>query len=146
MFTFPCICLLLWYVHFLHKFGKVLKCLRVINPFTFQPYNRLFNKTGNGNVQLVQFILLFLWSNSIFNKQNVPSSRTSLNSVYIMYTFVVVVLSRFGNRIFSPIWNRDNIASVVISFKEPFGTQGRGGYFDEFGIIRWVTCTARSVE
>jgi glucose-6-phosphate 1-dehydrogenase len=25
---------------------------------------------------------------------------------------------------------------VVITFKEPFGTQGRGGYFDEFGIIR----------
>ena len=43
---------------------------------------------------------------------------------------------RFGNRIYGPIWNRDNIASVVISFKEPFGTQGRGGYFDEFGIIR----------
>jgi hypothetical protein len=32
---------------------------------------------------------------------------------------------------------RDCIASVVISFKEPFGTQGRGGYFDEFGIIRF---------
>ncbi|KAK2589044.1 hypothetical protein KPH14_001883 [Odynerus spinipes] len=45
---------------------------------------------------------------------------------------------RFGNRIFNPTWNRDNIASVQISFKEPFGTQGRGGYFDEFGIIRDV--------
>ncbi|XP_071525479.1 glucose-6-phosphate 1-dehydrogenase-like [Panulirus ornatus] len=45
---------------------------------------------------------------------------------------------RFGNRIFGPTWNRDNIASVFISFKEPFGTQGRGGYFDEFGIIRDV--------
>ncbi|XP_022914730.1 glucose-6-phosphate 1-dehydrogenase [Onthophagus taurus] len=43
---------------------------------------------------------------------------------------------RFGNRIFSPTWNRDNIASIQISFKEPFGTQGRGGYFDNFGIIR----------
>ncbi|XP_045125214.1 glucose-6-phosphate 1-dehydrogenase-like [Portunus trituberculatus] len=45
---------------------------------------------------------------------------------------------RFGNRIFGPTWNRDNIASVLISFKEPFGTQGRGGYFDSFGIIRDV--------
>ncbi|XP_069174778.1 glucose-6-phosphate 1-dehydrogenase [Procambarus clarkii] len=45
---------------------------------------------------------------------------------------------RFGNRIFGPTWNRDNISSVFISFKEPFGTQGRGGYFDEFGIIRDV--------
>ncbi|XP_066598128.1 glucose-6-phosphate 1-dehydrogenase [Prorops nasuta] len=45
---------------------------------------------------------------------------------------------RFGNRIFGPTWNRDNVASVQITFKEPFGTQGRGGYFDEFGIIRDV--------
>ncbi|XP_058806018.1 glucose-6-phosphate 1-dehydrogenase isoform X2 [Phymastichus coffea] len=45
---------------------------------------------------------------------------------------------RFGNRIFSPTWNRDHVASVMITFKEPFGTQGRGGYFDEFGIIRDV--------
>lgn len=45
---------------------------------------------------------------------------------------------RFGNKIFSPTWNRENIASVMITFKEPFGTGGRGGYFDEFGIIRDV--------
>lgn len=45
---------------------------------------------------------------------------------------------RFGNRIFNPSWNRDNIASVQINFKEPFGTEGRGGYFDEFGVIRDV--------
>jgi len=45
---------------------------------------------------------------------------------------------RFGNVIFGPTWNRNHIASVNISFKEPFGTQGRGGYFDEFGIIRDV--------
>uniref|UniRef100_A0A0K2SX09 Glucose-6-phosphate 1-dehydrogenase n=1 Tax=Lepeophtheirus salmonis TaxID=72036 RepID=A0A0K2SX09_LEPSM len=47
-----------------------------------------------------------------------------------------LITLRFANRIFSPTWNRDNIASVVITFKEPFGTQGRGGYFDDFGIIR----------
>ncbi|CAN7989364.1 unnamed protein product, partial [Ixodes hexagonus] len=45
---------------------------------------------------------------------------------------------RFSNQIFGPTWNRNSIASVVISFKEPFGTQGRGGYFDSFGIIRDV--------
>ena len=45
---------------------------------------------------------------------------------------------RFGNMIFGPTWNRNSIASVTITFKEPFGTQGRGGYFDEFGIIRYL--------
>ncbi|XP_024357851.1 glucose-6-phosphate 1-dehydrogenase 6, cytoplasmic isoform X2 [Physcomitrium patens] len=47
-----------------------------------------------------------------------------------------LLVMRFANRFFVPIWNRDNIASVQIVFKEDFGTQGRGGYFDEYGIIR----------
>merc|ERR1712110_1046138 len=47
-----------------------------------------------------------------------------------------LITLRFGNILFSPTWNRDHIASVIITFKEPFGTMGRGGYFDEFGIIR----------
>jgi glucose-6-phosphate 1-dehydrogenase len=49
-----------------------------------------------------------------------------------------LVVLRFGNRFIAPSWNRDNIASVTISFKEDFGTQGRGGYFDKSGIIRDV--------
>ncbi|XP_043936037.1 glucose-6-phosphate 1-dehydrogenase isoform X1 [Protopterus annectens] len=49
-----------------------------------------------------------------------------------------LMVLRFGNRIFGPVWNRDNIACVVLTFKEPFGTEGRGGYFDEYGIIRDV--------
>jgi len=49
-----------------------------------------------------------------------------------------LMILRFGNRLFGPTWNRDSIASVLITFKEPFGTEGRGGYFDQFGIIRDV--------
>ncbi|CAM4320239.1 glucose-6-phosphate 1-dehydrogenase isoform X1 [Lepidochelys kempii] len=49
-----------------------------------------------------------------------------------------LMVLRFGNRIFGPVWNRDNVACVILTFKEPFGTEGRGGYFDEFGIIRDV--------
>lgn len=45
---------------------------------------------------------------------------------------------RFGNRLFSKTWDRENIGSVFITFKEPFGTYGRGGYFDSFGMIRDV--------
>ena len=49
-----------------------------------------------------------------------------------------LMILRFGNRLFGPTWNRESIASVLITFKEPFGTEGRGGYFDEYGIIRDV--------
>ncbi|KAI8336534.1 glucose-6-phosphate 1-dehydrogenase [Chlamydoabsidia padenii] len=49
-----------------------------------------------------------------------------------------VMTVRFSNVIFSHVWNRMYIDNVQVTFKEPFGTEGRGGYFDEFGIIRDV--------
>jgi glucose-6-phosphate 1-dehydrogenase len=49
-----------------------------------------------------------------------------------------LLVLRFGNAIFGPLWNRNYIDNVTITFKEPFGTKGRGGYFDEFGIVRDV--------
>jgi len=49
-----------------------------------------------------------------------------------------LVALRFANKIFSGVWDRSSIHNVQITFKEPFGTEGRGGYFDEFGIIRDV--------
>jgi len=45
---------------------------------------------------------------------------------------------RFANSVFEPLWNRNYIKCVLITFKENIGTEGRGGYFDEFGIIRDV--------
>lgn len=49
-----------------------------------------------------------------------------------------LMVLRFANAVFEPLWNRQNIKCVIITFKEPFGTKGRGGYFDKFGIIRDV--------
>jgi glucose-6-phosphate 1-dehydrogenase len=45
-------------------------------------------------------------------------------------------LFRFGNSWLEWLWHRDAIQSVLLTFKEPFGTEGRGGYFDHYGIIR----------
>uniref|UniRef100_A0A6B2L2K9 Glucose-6-phosphate 1-dehydrogenase n=1 Tax=Arcella intermedia TaxID=1963864 RepID=A0A6B2L2K9_9EUKA len=43
---------------------------------------------------------------------------------------------RFDNLFFSNIWNKDFIKAVYITMDETFGTEGRGGYFDSYGIIR----------
>ncbi|XP_062222854.1 glucose-6-phosphate 1-dehydrogenase, cytoplasmic isoform-like [Phragmites australis] len=47
-----------------------------------------------------------------------------------------LLVLRFANRLLLPLWNRDNIDNVQIVFREDFGTEGRGGYFDQYGIIR----------
>lgn len=49
-----------------------------------------------------------------------------------------LLVLRFGNEFLNAAWNKNHIKSIQISFKEAFGTQGRGGYFDNIGIIRDV--------
>lgn len=43
---------------------------------------------------------------------------------------------RFANRVFEPLWGREHVESVRISFRENIGVPGRGGYFDQYGIVR----------
>ncbi|KAI8622753.1 glucose-6-phosphate dehydrogenase [Chytriomyces sp. MP71] len=47
-----------------------------------------------------------------------------------------LMVLRFANVFFGAIWDRTHINNIQITFKEKFGTDGRGGYFDDFGIIR----------
>ena len=47
-----------------------------------------------------------------------------------------LIVLRFANRIFEPLWNRMHIESVQICFRENIGIEGRTGYFDQYGIIR----------
>lgn len=41
-----------------------------------------------------------------------------------------LLILRFSNLMFEPIWNRDHVQCVTLTFKEEIGTEGRGGYFD----------------
>lgn len=49
-----------------------------------------------------------------------------------------LLVLRFANLIFEPIWNNRYVESVTVSWKEDLGVEGRGGYFDSYGIIRDV--------
>ncbi|TRM67539.1 glucose-6-phosphate dehydrogenase [Schizophyllum amplum] len=49
-----------------------------------------------------------------------------------------MLVLRFANVALGAAWDKNSISNVQITFKEPFGTEGRGGYFDDFGIIRDV--------
>lgn len=49
-----------------------------------------------------------------------------------------LLVLRFGNLVFEPIWNSGFVERVHISWKEDMGVGERGGYFDRYGIIRDV--------
>ena len=49
-----------------------------------------------------------------------------------------LLVLRFANIVFEPLWNSKSIESVQIVWKENIGLEGRGGYFDQYGIIRDV--------
>jgi glucose-6-phosphate 1-dehydrogenase len=47
-----------------------------------------------------------------------------------------ILLFRFANFIFEPVWNRNHIDHVQITAAEHIGISDRGGYYDRVGIIR----------
>jgi glucose-6-phosphate 1-dehydrogenase len=47
-----------------------------------------------------------------------------------------IMIFRFGNGIFEPIWNRQYIDHVAITNAETVGVEQRGGYFDNAGTLR----------
>ncbi|KAG8834886.1 Glucose-6-phosphate 1-dehydrogenase [Serendipita sp. 399] len=72
-------------------------------------------------------------------KQNFSEEETFRIDHYLGKEMVKnMLVSRFANIALSAGWDKNSISNVQITFKEPFGTEGRGGYFDEFGIIRDV--------
>jgi glucose-6-phosphate 1-dehydrogenase len=47
-----------------------------------------------------------------------------------------ILVFRFGNSIFEPIWNRNYIDHVQITVAEKLGVEMRGGYYDTAGALR----------
>jgi len=47
-----------------------------------------------------------------------------------------IMVLRFANAIFEPLWNHRYIDHVQITASEPLGVMGRGGYYDTAGALR----------
>lgn len=47
-----------------------------------------------------------------------------------------LMVFRFANGIFEPIWNRRYVDHVQVTNAESIGVEGRGGYYDSAGVLR----------
>ncbi len=47
-----------------------------------------------------------------------------------------ILVLRFANQIFEPIWNKNYIDNIQITVAETLGMEGRGNYFEKSGITR----------
>src|SRR3954468_13107769 len=47
-----------------------------------------------------------------------------------------LLVFRFGNGVFEPIWNRRYIDHVQMTVAEELGVEGRGGFYDQAGVMR----------
>lgn len=87
-----------------------------------------FGKDYNSSLELGNYFLDRYKENDIYRMDHYLGKEMVQN----------ILITRFANVMFEPIWNNNYIRSVQIVFKEDVGTEGRGGYFDEYGIIRDV--------
>jgi glucose-6-phosphate 1-dehydrogenase len=47
-----------------------------------------------------------------------------------------LLVFRFANGVFEPVWNRRYIDHVQMTVAEELGVEGRGGYYDQAGVLR----------
>lgn len=85
-----------------------------------------FGRDSESSRELIRCLIQYLNEDQIFRIDHYLGKELVEN----------LSVLRFSNLVFEPLWSRNYIRNVQFIFSEDFGTEGRGGYFDRYGIIR----------
>ncbi|MFQ6661439.1 hypothetical protein Gotur_029606 [Gossypium turneri] len=111
-------------------FVDVVRCASMkassANGWTRVIVEKPFGRDSESSAELTRCLKKYLTEDQIFRIDHYLGKELVEN----------LSVLRFSNLIFEPLWSRTYIRNVQFIFSEDFGTEGRGGYFDNYGIIR----------
>ncbi len=113
-------------------FGVIPECLAKQGLNTeHNGYRRLviekpIGRDLNSSVELDEHLHHYFQEKQIFRIDHYLGKETVQN----------LLVFRFANGLFEPLWNRNFIDYVEITSAESLGVEGRGGYYDQSGAMR----------
>ena len=134
------------------KLDQAIQCLFYIStpPTVFKPILENLGKSGlakrHHNKQVESKVIIEkpfgrdLASandlNAIINRRFSETQVFRIDHYLGKETVQSLLVQRFANSIFEPIWNRNYVSSVQITVSENLGVESRGGYYDRSGALR----------
>jgi glucose-6-phosphate 1-dehydrogenase len=85
-----------------------------------------FGRDLNSAQQLNEIVSRVFDENSVYRIDHYLGKETVQN----------MMMFRFGNSIFEPVWNRNYVEYVEITAAEALGVEGRGEFYEETGALR----------
>lgn len=117
-------------------FGKITKCLYEAgllkkggkSPFIRVMYEKPFGHDTDSAKALNNELLEYLSEEQIYRIDHYLGKETVQN----------ILVFRFANMIFEPVWNSEYIDHIQITFAEDIGVEHRAGYYEKYGALRDV--------
>ncbi|PKL92992.1 MAG: glucose-6-phosphate dehydrogenase [Candidatus Goldiibacteriota bacterium HGW-Goldbacteria-1] len=116
-------------------FGKITKCLYEAGlikkdgdekPFIRVMYEKPFGRDKESAKALNIELLEYLSEKQIYRIDHYLGKETVQN----------ILVFRFANMIFEPVWNSEYIDNIQITFSEDIGVEHRAGYYEKYGALR----------
>jgi glucose-6-phosphate 1-dehydrogenase len=112
----------------LHRNGLLHKLSSRREPFCRVIIEKPFGRDLHSGQALNELVAAYLDESQTFRIDHYLGKETVQN----------ILVFRFGNSIFEPIWNRKYIDHVQIVAAESIGIEGRGQFYDKTGVLRDV--------